>query len=113
MTTVNQKSLRSIFAAAALTLVAWNAQAQDTNLSCAKWADAAKKIMWLRQDGFSMPEMIEMTEQSRPLLLMVEAAYLVPRYHSESSKQRATEDFHEEIFKACRASGTKQKGGLK
>jgi|HigsolmetaAR205D_1030408.scaffolds.fasta_scaffold06603_2 hypothetical protein len=95
---------------AALLAVASPANAETFHTTfCAKVADVARVIMEARQNGMPMEKAIEAAEQGgdgRDLaIVMVEAAYDRPRWHSNSSQRREVEDFGEFFYKVCYNSG--------
>jgi len=76
--------------------------------ACKEFSLTAESIMSARQNGVPMYKMIEILDDGNlaksTLGLMgviIEQAYETSRYNSETFKQKAIEDFKNEIFLSC------------
>lgn len=77
---------------------------QKNRDQCSKISDAASQIMTARQEGVSMSKMMEAPSEGALGDLLREitvAAYEKSRYSTGPMKQKAVEDFHNDVYLDC------------
>ncbi|QVL49072.1 MAG: hypothetical protein KFB96_00580 [Thiocapsa sp.] len=78
-----------------------NATKDDWRTKCQNIANLAETIMRGRQVGLPMAKLIELSEGNAIAESFVISAYDLPRYLSESMRQRSTDDFRDQAYLAC------------
>lgn len=68
---------------------------------CSNVGKLARTIMEKRQLSVSMSEMIEIAGDSKLILFIVEDAYEISRYNSETVVQNVVNDFENKYYQAC------------
>lgn len=69
--------------------------------SCKVLEQTAGLVMQARQDGMAMSDLLEAVQHNKLGQAVVIDAFKVSRYHTQSMKQRAVQDFKNLIFKTC------------
>ena len=69
--------------------------------TCLAASPAAEKVMTMRQNGFSMAEMIRVLEGNEFGIELVKRAFKEPHWNSEERKQRAILDFTNDFTREC------------
>ena len=87
-------------------MISSSAMAEDTNSKkisfCTDLSKTAGKIMSMRQRGFPMSKLIEVSQKHGNLYVhIVKTAYATPRRYADENIQIEIEDFENEIFSEC------------
>ncbi|MER9624023.1 hypothetical protein NKI98_21760 [Mesorhizobium sp. M0222] len=81
--------------------------AMSTDEACAQMAGAAESVMKARQNGIALQKVLEVANNPqyasgkdgfRAIIMM---AYGKPRFNTEENKQRAIDDFRDEVQLYC------------
>ena len=98
--------MKKIIIAAIMSLtISTTANAETVTETCVEIALLGEGVMMARQEGKSLTAMVAFMEENLPGVdfarQMVLDAYEVPRFNTEENKQRAVEDFANEMSRMC------------
>lgn len=77
------------------------ATADEQTKTCESYHGLAEAIMQVRQDGGSMPRMMQIVADNEVGKLLVREAFDQPRYSTEAVQRRTIENFANEVFAEC------------
>mgnify|MGYP000738608175 CR=1 FL=1 len=97
-------NIKTTIAAAIIAIMPMAAQAQSPGTTCEEIQSLAALLMDIRQGGAPIATTMEGAGDDPYLRAMVIAAYEQPRFRTEASKQRAIEDFSNEVALKCYAA---------
>jgi len=84
------------------TCAAAPAMAETTTAVCRTLADSGAMVMELRQKGLAKDLLMKIVTENDPYTLaVIEEAYLVQQYDSETIQKVAILDFHNAILSTC------------
>ncbi len=90
-----------------LAFSAVTASAQNANATrCAKLGELAGSIMEARQSGVAFTKLMEVANGNSLVEAIVVESFKVPRFNTESNRQRAVTDFIEKVEVVCYSSVT-------
>jgi len=97
---------KAISAGIVAAMISGSAMAADTDSKkiafCTDLSKTAGKIMSMRQRGFPMSKLMEVSQKHGNLYVhIVKTAYATPRRYADENIQIEIEDFENEIFSEC------------
>lgn len=85
----------------ALALIALSFSAAANNEYCESLHGLAAKIMSVRQNEASMPELMKIVGDNAVAAEIVREAYKQQRYSSDEYQKKATDQFANEVYMTC------------
>lgn len=92
--------LKSLVMGAAF-VAAVEATAAEPIEVCESYHGLAEAIMQVRQNGGSMPQMMQITADNEVGKLLVREAFDQPRYSTEEVQRRTIENFANDVYAEC------------